>query len=254
MEAELGAPLFHREGKRILLSDFGRSLLPHLQHIVQETEATRTLADNFRLLNRVPVRLGVMSTIGPVRLSRFLAKFQTDFDGVEVAVSETGAAELRIMLERAELDLAIINALNGMRDAFNVFDLYKERYVVIFPPDHRLAKLDAIKLSDLSNEPYVDRLSCEMREMVMAVCQDRNVNLYARFRSEREDWVQAMVLARIGFAFMPECSVTLPDLLQRPLIEPQVIRTISLVSKPGRPYSPATKAMVRAAQSFDWPG
>jgi DNA-binding transcriptional LysR family regulator len=93
-----------------------------------------------------------------------------------------------------------------------------------------------------------------MREMVMAVCRDRGVTLYARFRSEREDWVQAMVLAHIGFAFMPECAVTSLDLLQRPLIEPEVTRTVSLVSAPGRPFSPATSAFVRAAKSFDWPG
>ena len=254
LEAELGAPLFHREGKQILLSDFGRSLLPHLHHIVQEAAATRTLADNFRLLNKVPIRLGVMSTVGPVRLARFLAKFQKDFLGVEVAVSEAGGAELKSKLENVELDLAVMNTLDCWRDGFTVHDLYKERYVVIFPPEHRLAKLNAVKLGDLSGEPYVDRLSCEMREIVMGVCRDKNVNLYARFRSEREDWVQAMVLARIGFAFMPECSVTLPELLQRPLIEPEVTRTISLVSMPGRQFSPATAAMVRAAQSFDWPG
>ena len=254
LEAELGAPVFHREGKKILLSTFGRSLVPHLQHILHETEAARNLADNFRLLNNVPIRLGVMSTIGPVRLARFLAKFQADHHGVEVAVIEASADDLKNRLDSAELDLAVLNALGDLRHSFTVHDLYKERYVVIFSPDHRLASLNVIKLSDLSNEPYVDRLSCEMREMVMAVCRTNNVTLYARFRSEREDWVQAMVLARIGFAFMPECSVTLPDLLQRPLIEPEVSRTISLLSVPGRPYSPATSAMVRAAQIFHWPG
>jgi DNA-binding transcriptional LysR family regulator len=254
IEAELGAQVFHREGKRILLSDFGRSLLPHFQHIVHETEATRILADNFRLLNKVPVRLGVMSTIGPVRLSRFLASFQKEFHGVEVAVTEASVGELKVEIERGELDLAILNAMDGLSHIFNVHELYKERYVVIFPPDHRLASLQAIRLSDLSNEPYVDRLSCEMREMVMAVCRDRGVTLYARFRSEREDWVQAMVLAHIGFAFMPECAVTSLDLLQRPLIEPEVTRTVSLVSAPGRPFSPATSAFVRAAKSFNWPG
>jgi len=254
LEAELGAQVFHREGKKILFSDFGRSLLPHLQHIAHETEATQNLADNFRLLNNVPIRLGVMSTIGPVRLSRFLAKFQTDHLGVEVAVTEASADDLKRQLDSAELDLAVLNAMDDARDSFTVQQLYQERYVVIFSPDHRLAKLNAIKLSDLSGEPYVDRLSCELREMVMAVCAANNVTLYARFRSEREDWVQAMVLARIGFAFMPECSVTLPELLQRPLIEPEVSRTISLLSVPGRPYSPATAAMVRAAQSFRWPG
>jgi len=254
LEAELGAQLFHREGKKILLSDFGRSLLPHLHHIMQEAEATRTLAQNFKLLKDVPIRLGVMSTIGPVRLSRFLAKFQKDHHGVEVAVSEANTAELKSKLESAELDLAVLNTLGDMRDSFTVQNLYKERYVVVFSPGHRLADLNAIRLGDLSNEPYVDRLSCEMREMVMQVCQDRNISLYARFRSEREDWVQAMVLARIGFAFMPEYAVTLPELLQRPLVEPEVTRTISLVSVPGRQYSPATAAIVRAAQFFDWPG
>jgi len=254
LEAELGAQVFHREGKKILLSDFGRSLLPHLQQILHETEATRNLADNFRLLNNVPIRLGVMSTVGPVRLSRFLAKFQTDHHGVEVAVTEANADDLKRQLESAELDLAVLNAMDDARGSFTVQNLYSERYVVIFPPDHRLATLNAIKLSDLSDEPYVDRLSCELREMVMAMCAANNVTLYARFRSEREDWVQAMVLARIGFAFMPECSVTLPELLQRPLIQPEVSRTISLLSVPGRPYSPATAAMVRAAQLFRWPG
>lgn len=254
LEAELGAPLFHREGKHILLSEFGHSLLPHFHQIAQEAAATRTLADNFRLLNKVPIRLGVMSTVGPVRLARFLSKFQKDFPGVEIAVNEAAGAELQSKLENAELDLAVMNTLDCLRDGFSVYHLYKERYVVIFPPEHRLAKLNAIRLDDLSDEPYVDRLSCEMREIVMGVCRDKKVNLYARFRSEREDWVQAMVLARIGFAFMPECSVTLPELLQRPLVEPEVTRTISLVSMPGRQFSPATAAMVRAAHGFNWPG
>ena len=254
LENELGAPLFFRESKRIVLSDFGRSLLPHLQTMLDGAATTRTIADNFRLLNKVPIRLGVMSTVGPVRLSRFLAKFNKDHCSVEVAVNEASSAELQAQLDNADIDLAIMNAQGGLRDGYTTHDLYRERYVVIFPPDHRLSALNAVKLSDLSGEDYVDRLSCEMREIVTEACQQSGVELYARFRSAREDWVQAMVLARLGFAFMPECSVTLPELLQRPLIEPEVSRVISLVSVPGRQYSPATAAMVRSAQSFLWPG
>jgi DNA-binding transcriptional LysR family regulator len=254
IEGELGAPLFHREGKRILVSEFGRSLLPHFEHMMREADATRILADNFRLLNKVPVRLGVMSTIGPLRLSRFLAAFQSNFDGVEMALTEGSATELKLKLERAELDLAILNAGNGVGEGLNVHRLYDERYVVVLPPDHPFASRQAIALNDLNNADYVDRLSCEMREMVMQVCNSRGINLYARFRSEREDWVQAMVIARLGFAFMPECAVTSTELLQRPLIDPEVVRTVSLVTAPGRPFSPATAAFVRAVKSFRWPG
>lgn len=253
LEAELGGPLFHREGRRVLLSDFGRSLLPHLQHIADEAETARALAANYRLLNQVPIRLGILSTVGHMRMARFLGDFQKEFDGVELAVEEDSAADLLTRLRDGELDLAVLNPMEALDEGMHAIQLYSERYVVIMPPGHRLGSANAVRLADLSGEPYVDRLACEMREMVMAVCRDRNVELYARFRSTREDWVQAMVAARIGFAFMPEYSVTLTELMLRPLIDPEVSRTIALVTVPGRPYSPAVAAFVRAARSFAWP-
>ena len=71
LEEELGAQLFHREGKQVLISVFGRSMLPHLQRIADEAEVAAMLATNFKLLNKVPIKLGVLCTIGPVRHSAF---------------------------------------------------------------------------------------------------------------------------------------------------------------------------------------
>ncbi len=254
MESELEAELFHREGRRVRLSEFGKSLLPHLQQILEETEAARALAQNFRLLKQVPIRLGVLSTVGHMRLARFLAHFERASPGVELSVSEGSASKLADSLLDGELDVAIATRTNDLEERFRTQDLYTERYVVVFPPDHRLGALNAVSLSDLSGENYVDRLSCEMREMVMKVCQAEGVKLYARFRSEREDWVQAMVLAGIGFAFMPEYSVSLPGLMQRPLIKPQVERNIAAMTVPGRKFSPVLESFLRAANRFAWPG
>jgi DNA-binding transcriptional LysR family regulator len=254
LEAELGAPVFHREGRRILISDFGRSMLPHLQQIVEEAAAAQMLAQNFRLLEKFPVRLGVLSTIGHLRLARFLAQFEKKHSGLELSVSEDSLAELKDKLRNGEIDVAIMSNTDNLADEFHTSPLYKERYVVVFPPEHNLGRMNAVELKDLSGEDYVDRLACEMREMVMGVCQSEGVELYARFRSEREDWVQAMVLAGIGFAFMPEYSVTLPGLMQRPLVEPVVERAVATVTVPGRKFSPAVDALMRATRSFGWPG
>ena len=254
LETSLGSPLFHREGRRLCLSDFGRRMQPHLAHIVEQTEVAETVAESFRLLNHEPVRLGVMSTIGPLGMARFLASFEQDCPGVEVAVHESSPDRLADKLNADELDLAILNALDGFGEGYRAEALYTEHYVVLLPPQHPFRERNSITLEDLSEQPYVDRLSCEMREMVMGVCETRGVKLYARFRSEREDWVQAMVMANIGFAFMPEYSVTHPDTVRRPLIDPAVKRTISLISLPGRRYSPAVAAFVRAARSHRWPG
>ena len=88
----------------------------------------------------------------------------------------------------------------------------------------------------------------------MAVCGEKKIELYATFRSEREDWVQGMVMAGMGFAFMPEYSVTHRGLVSKPLVEPAVERVVSLVNVAGRPLSPAGQMFTRAAQTHRWTG
>ncbi|MGE0768200.1 MAG: LysR family transcriptional regulator [Hyphomicrobiaceae bacterium] len=252
LEEELGGLIFHREGKRILLSEFGRSMLPRLQRIVDETEAAHALANNYRLLKSAPVRLGVMSTIGYGRLARFLGKVEREHQGVELSLSELPIAELKQQLDSGDLDVAIVNPLPGIGDAYRIIKLYDETYVVVLPPGHRLSEHNTIALAELSGEAYVDRLACEMREVVMATCMENKVELYARFRSEREDWVQAMVREGIGFAFVPEYAVSVPGLVQRPLVEPRVTRSIGLATVVGRQFSSGVKAFMQAAQAYPW--
>ncbi|MDU8943109.1 LysR family transcriptional regulator [Ovoidimarina sediminis] len=253
LEDELGTPLFSREGRRILLTKFGKSMLPHLCDISEHAETTKALARDYRLLNKAPIRLGVVSTLGYLRLAQFLSEFYRAHQSVEIALTEAPQTQLVAQLDRGEIDAAILSKTEEIARDYNVHTLYTERYVVTFPPGHRLAQTNAVPLRELSGENYVDRLSCELRDMVLAVLDAERIELYARFRSEREDWVQAMVHAGIGFAFMPEYSVTLPGLVQPPLVEPSLAREVSLVTVPGRKHPPAFNAMARRLHTFPWP-
>ncbi|MBE1707544.1 MULTISPECIES: LysR family transcriptional regulator [Mesorhizobium] len=252
LEAQLGTPLFYREGKQIVLTEFGRRMQPCLGQILEQAKAAESIAKDFRLLNQVPIRLGVMSSIGPMRIASLLAEFQRQSPGVEVAVRDGAPEALAAQLDADEIDVAVLNALDGLGDNYRAEPLYTEQYVVLLPPEHPLIARNVIALRDLSEQPYVDRLSCELREIVMGVCSDMGVKLYAPFRSERDEWVQAMVMANIGFAFMPEFSVTHPESVRRPLVDPAVERTISLITVLGRRHSPAVAAFVRTIRSHRW--
>ena len=253
LETEVGAPVFYREGKRLLLTELGRMVKPHLEQVLKGTQTAREIARNFTLLRQAPLRIGVMTTIGPVRVAHFFRRFHQSHPGVELTVRDATLPVLLHELELGEIDIAVVSTPEGLGDTFRSEPLYTERYVVVFPPGHRFERLNGIALSDVSGEDYVDRLACELRESVMAACSQRKVELYAAFRSEREDWVESMVLAGLGFAFMPQYSVRLIGLQQRPLVDPPVERTVLVADVRGRLRSPATKLFVQDILTYKWP-
>ena len=253
LETDIGAPLLHREGKRVVLTELGRMVRPHLEQVLAGTQSAREIARDFTLLRQAPLRIGIMATIGPARVSRFFRHFHQSNPGIELTVQDAALPGLLHDLEGGGLDLVLASAPQGLDDTFRSEALYRERYVVVFPPGHRLERLQAIALADVAGEDYVDRLACELREAVMAVCGERKVELYATFRSEREDWVESMVLAGLGFAFMPEYSVRLHGLQQRPLVDPPVERTVLIADVRGRQRTPAAKLFVESILNYTWP-
>ena len=109
------------------------------------------------------------------------------------------------------------------------------------------------QLNDL-DVPVVSTLGdVKSGETVMAICGQRKVELYAAFRSEREDWVESMALAGLGFAFMPRYSVRLGGLQQRPLLDPVVERTVVVADVRGRQRPPAARLFVDDLRAFQWP-
>jgi DNA-binding transcriptional LysR family regulator len=250
MEEELGGPLFHRDGRRIVLSRLGQLVLPHLEQLRGGMEAASEAAKNFRLLRDTPIRLGVVPTLGPAFLAKFLQHYRSLMPQAEVAISSASFVELLEHLEHGRLDFALGTAADSLADAFRAETLYREHYKVVFPRGHRFESQSTVSLSDVHGEPYVDRLACELREAVMAVCKTRQVTLYACFRSEREDWIQDLVAAGLGFAFMPEYSVGHEGVASRPLVDPAVERAVAMVEMRGHQRSPSAQAFALELQAF----
>lgn len=252
LEDEIGGELFHREGKRVVLTALGRLVQPALEQAVEGAQSARHLAENFKLLRQAPLRLGLQTTIGPTRIASFLSVFHRRQPGVEITVEDGPSATLLDKLERGGIDIALLSGAQPLAEAFRSEKLYCEPYVVVLPAGHALGRLPEIRLADVNGEAYVDRLSCELRETVTALARDAGVNLYATFRSEREDWVEAMVQAGLGFAFMPAYSIRSRDLHQRPLVEPPVRRDVLAVDMRGRARSPAARLFLEEIKGFAW--
>jgi DNA-binding transcriptional LysR family regulator len=246
LERDVGGELFYREGRRLVLTELGKLVRPHLQRLVEQRDSALEAARNFRLLRATPLRIGVTPTVGPTRVVPRMAAFRAANPGIELAVSELPLQALLRALEANELDVGLASAPQALPDAFRNEPLYDEAYVVAFCAGHRFASQSEVALQDTSGEPYVDRLACELRDQVMATCVSAGVELYACVRSDREEWVQAMVRAGMGFAFLPEHTIVLPGVQCRPLVEPRVSRRIVAIEVRGRARSQAARLLLEA--------
>ena len=102
------------------------------------------------------------------------------------------------------------------------------------------------------DQAYVNRLQCEFFGHAGRIFREQGAKPRIVFRSDRDDWVQSMALAGLGFTFIPEYAVTMPGLRVRPLIDPEIVRTIQVVTVRGRPHVPTVGAFVREVLAFPW--
>lgn len=254
LEGELGGPLFHRERGNTHLSELGRMMLPYLQAVMEQTQTAREVARAAAKLENCGLTLGAMCTISPRLVADLVARFHASHPDVEVHLLDGGAPQMIEALEKGELEVGIVGVPEELPEAFHQVPVFDERFVVVVPPNHRWVAQEAVRVAELDGEPYVARANCEVFEVVHADFVRRGVRTRKVFSSTRDDWVQGMIRAGLGFGFFPESCVTDPDLIVRPLIEPVYTRTIYMTTVRGRPHSPAVGAFVQEARRHRWPG
>ena len=252
LEAEFGGPLLHRERGHTHLTELGRMMRPYLEQACAQTEAAKERAKAFASLKDTDFTLGLMCTIGPRRFIDLIGAFGERYGGVDLYLRDANQKALCDLLDRGELDLAIMSFPGEIPDRYHALPLYEERFVIAFAKGHPLERLNAVREKDLHNFTYLSRVNCEFADFMVEVDRKLGIEVRIPYRSERDDWIISMVAAGLGVSFIPEFSVTVQGLVTRPLIEPEVTRRISLVTVRGRPHSPAVGAFVRTAMMVDW--
>jgi LysR family hydrogen peroxide-inducible transcriptional activator len=247
LEDEMGGALFTRTRSGCELTPLGRMVEANLRKIYRDLQATKAEAIRFTRLNTIPLRIGLMTTIGAQRLSPCLAWYQQEYPNIELELIVDSEANLLKQLDSGLLDLVISAPAQLPASPYQSTLLYEERYVVAFSPSHRFNQLQKVDLKAIQAEPYLDRLNCELREDLKYICDNQEIDLYAAYRSNSEEWILQMVKAGIGVALMPE--YTLPKqatgISYRYLYEPEIRRQVYAIQTHQTSAKPELQALIK---------
>jgi DNA-binding transcriptional LysR family regulator len=252
LEDKLGGPLIARERGNTHLTELGRLMKPYFEDVLGRMEEAQKRARDLVSMTEGTLTVGLMCTIGPSRLIDLFRNFQQRHDGVQLYLRDGAAGALERQLAEGELDVAIYCKSEPLAENMHAMPLFSERFVIACAPAHPLARLEKVHIGNLEGHSYLSRANCEYRDHIRQIREEMGVKIKLPYASERDDWIQSMALAGLGFTVIPEFAVTLPGLVTRPLTEPAFMRTVNMVTVRGRRHSPSVGAFVHEARCYPW--
>jgi len=153
IEARLGAALFHRHGKRLVLTPAGEHLLQSARDVLERLRQTEDTIRHLGNERRGVLRITTECTTCYHWLPRLLTAYRERFPSVEVRIEvEATARPIERVLD-GTVDLALMST--PIRDRrLTVRQVFTDQVVVIASPQHRLAAARRVALKDLDSETF----------------------------------------------------------------------------------------------------
>lgn len=253
LERELGISLFHRIGRRVVLTEAGRELLGPARLVVRDLEAARSAVDDLRGVRSGRLDVVAMPSPGIEPLTSMIAAFTRTHPAVTVNVDAAFTAEDVVgSVRTGGVEIGILGTRQPFRSAdVRVRQLERQPLVLIVAPGtDAFGDTDMIRREDLAGHRIVaSQRGSLMRSLVDETLAD-GVALQIVAEVAHRTSVLPLVLAGVGHAVMPSSWTPLAH--QAGLRVVQISPTTSLhVAVIGRPehVTPAARAFWEVAEA-----
>lgn len=153
LEKEVGHKLFHRLGRKAVLTEAGTVFLERARHIVFEVEnAAKELSDHPGLDRQISV--GAIQTIAPYLLLPLIEKCKRELPNLQINLVEGFIRDLVAGVVEGELDLAILT-LPIKDPRVSIEPLMTEPLLLVVGKTHPFSTRTEISLGDLADETFV---------------------------------------------------------------------------------------------------
>lgn len=203
MEAALGTTLLERRPRGVALTPAGRALQRHARDVLRQiemlkgemSEYARGLKGHIRLLSNT----NALTEFLPEALSSYLATHPA----VNIDLEERLSDEIVAAVADGTADIGIV-AATVMMPELQVFPFRTDRFVIVVPASHRLARSAEIAFRETLDFDFVglDRTSAIQRFLAeKSVAVGRQLKLRVQLRSF--DAICRLVECNVGIGVVP---------------------------------------------------
>lgn len=207
LEAELGARLFDRLGRRVVLTEAGRRFQPFaIQALDAMDQGKRAIASDSEPGG--PLRIGAPESILTYRLPAIVSVLHRKFPRIELVFSPHVGDAVIHGLEAGRLDLAFHMCDTVPNTTFGSTKLYQETILLLSHPGHVLAQKPSIKPTDLSGTNLLlTENGCAYRSKFDRILARQKVCPGHITEFSSIEAIKKCMAARMGIALLPAVTV-----------------------------------------------
>lgn len=208
LENELGAKLFIRAPRRVMLTEAGEQLLQRARHILREHDAAVDEIAELAGAERGRLRVGSASAmVATDVLPKLLKEVRKQHPRSEITVSSGTSEALVQQILRGELDIAFVSLPVEAR-GINTERLSQDQLVAIASPRHRFAKQRTISAYTLAGEKLIlGERGGNTRRLIDQFFAQAGVTLHVAMELSRQAAIRRMVEEDMGVGIVPLYTV-----------------------------------------------
>jgi LysR family transcriptional regulator for metE and metH len=246
LEREMGVEVFHRQGKRLLLSEQGDRFLQSAKKILAEIKTLEEDITNFKNGQVGKLSLCMQSYTSYHWLPAIIRDFRNRWPDINIQIAAEATQRPLEYLLRGDIDLAIVRT-QMVNTKIQYEKVFEDDLVVIMSTHHPLANKAVIEFSDFHDEELIMAIwdpSYQDTPLFETMIQAKQVKPKHVHRIHYTDATIDMVNANLGIAVMS-------DMVVKPYLQGR-----NLVSRPlppviaRRTWYAATTQQTPALQNF----
>ncbi|CAN5128527.1 hydrogen peroxide-inducible genes activator [soil metagenome] len=205
LEDELGVVLFDRSKSPVVPTEIGEKVLEQARVILQDARKVTDIVQFQETTLSGTFRVGVIPTVAPYLVPRFLHSFLSEYPDVELVFEESLTATILDGLENDELDAGIIATPVKAAHIYTE-SLYVEPFAGYLSKSHPLVEKDMLSVDDLkqTNIWLLNEGHC-FRDQTVKICKEatRARGSEIEFRSGNLETLKKLVEQNYGMTLLP---------------------------------------------------
>jgi DNA-binding transcriptional LysR family regulator len=240
--------LFQKRGRKIYLTDEGKTIYDYTRKIFEYEKEIENLIDDLKDLKRGMLRLGTSKTYARYFMPFMISNFRDAYPHIKIHLDEGSSLDMMLSLLDFKNEVAVIAKVEDNPEiCFLPFS--QEELVLILAPENRLARKKSICLAELAKEPIIlKERGSATRKLVITLFDDNGISPEILMETSNAEFIKQLVQRGDGVSFIVReaAAVELREkkLASVPIKDQRILLDVSIAYLKNQHLSPPAQAFL----------